>query len=455
MSTSSLLLWALAAAPVIGPSPGFKPPVPEVVALASGARAWVVSTPGLPLVHVAACVPAGSLADPQERPGLALLTATAVEEGGAGDKGPAEVLAAFDAQGTELEVTVGELCTTYTVTTLTARLEPVLAQLVDVLARPRFDTAAFESAKRRQLAELSQASDQPPFLAQLELRRRLFGSAPPGHIALGEAAALARMTVADARRFHEARYGSAGITFVVTGDVTAAAAKQLLDKVAPKPWLQAAPAVALGPLPAAAPAWVGVERPGLPQTVVLLGRAGVVAGDAAVPALELASTVLGGSFTSRLNQNLREAHGYTYGAGTELSLGKDYGLLAVRTSVRADVTGVALKEVLAEMKGLRTLSAAELAKARALQETALVSEFETGRMTALHLVSLLDAGLPFDHSSRKGARRAGVTPDQAVTAASQFEPAAFVVVLVGDRALVEKQLAKEFPGQAVTWVSPR
>lgn len=105
MSAPALLLLALAGlpgAPVLGPTAKFVPPTPVVRPLTSGARAWVVARPGLPLVHVAGCVTAGSVADPKGQAGLAQLTAMTIEEGGAGDKTPAEVLATFDAQGTEL-----------------------------------------------------------------------------------------------------------------------------------------------------------------------------------------------------------------------------------------------------------------------------------------------------------------------------------------------------------------
>jgi zinc protease len=456
MSASALLVLALAGlpgAPVVGPAPKFVPPTPVVRPLASGARAWVVSRPGLPLVHVAVCVTAGSVADPQGKAGLAQLTAMAIEEGGAGDKTPAEVLATFDAQGTELEVRTDDVCTTFAFTVLAPRLEPTLRQLVDLLARPRFEPAAFESVKKRQLAEISQALDEPRLIASAQLRKRLYGELPAGHPARGDTASVSALTVEDVKKFHTAHYAPPGVTFVLVGEVTVEGAQKLLDGMAPKAWLPGTSALTMA-LPAkATPSWVGIDRPGLAQTTLSLGRVGVLSTDATVPALELAATVLGGSFTSRLNQNLREKHGYTYGASARVSAGRLFGSLGVGTAVRADVTGVALREALNELRGLQTLSADELAKAKALADSSLVGAFESGAAAAATFVQLVEVGLPPDDLARASARSAAVTQPQAIAAAASFDPAEFVVVLVGDRAKVGKQLEQAFPGHAITWVT--
>lgn len=449
---NALVLVALAAAPVLSPPPTFTPPSPVVRTLASGARLWVVPQPGLPLVHVAACVNAGALQVAGTQSGLALLTAQAVEEGGAGDKTPAQVLATFDTQGVELHVGTDDVCTSFAFTALSSRVEPALRQLVEMLARPRFDAVAFESVKKRQLADISQSLDQPRALAHLELMKRLFSGTPAEHDALGEAAHVKALGLDDVKRFHAAHYASAGITFIMTGDVTAEAAQKLLDGIAPKAWLTAA-ANTTFPAASPTPGWYGVDRPGQAQTQLQVGKLGVLANDPARPERELAATVLGGAFTSRLNQNLREKHGYTYGASARVDAGRTYGYQMVGTAVRTDVTAEALRETFNELSSLKTLSADELAKAKALNQTNLVAGFSSGRATLGTFVQVLEAGLPPDDLTHAPSRAAAVTLDRATAAAATFDPAGTVVVLVGDRAVVEKQLAKVFPGQTVTWSS--
>ncbi len=451
----SLLALAAAAqpkgAPVIPAPRPWVPPTPQVRTLACGATAWVAERPGVPLVSLVVSAPAGSMRDGRGQRGLAMLVARVMEEGGAGARSGSELLAAFDVLGAELNAGASEESATFSVVLPAAKLEPVLALLVDVLARPRFEAQAFGSARQRQLAEFTAMEDEPNAVSWRLLSGQLYGSGPRAHPALGVPADVGQLTLEAARAFYAAHYGSAGLSFSVAGDVTADRFQKLFDGLAAKPWGGAAPVVFANPTDLPPAAWVGFDKPGAAQTVVLLGRVFPSVTDPAVPPTELVATVVGGSFTSRLVQNLREAHGYSYGAWARLLPGRDSSLLVAGSQVRTDVTAEALTELLRELGRADTITAEELEKARRLGRSEVVQELGAGVVEAMAHASDQVLGLSPDALARRLLAWDAVTLPQATQAAQAFEPKAFSVVLVGDRKRIEKALQKAFPGQAIAW----
>ena len=145
-------------------------------------------------MHVNVVVTAGSLHDPPGKPGLAALTATAVEEGGAGDLGPAEVLAAFDALGTQLAVGASTEATDLSFSVLTPKLDAAVKLTADLLTRPRFDATAFGSVQKRRVAEIAEARDDRRMLATEVLMSSMYGDGPRGHLSHGTPAAVAAMS---------------------------------------------------------------------------------------------------------------------------------------------------------------------------------------------------------------------------------------------------------------------
>jgi zinc protease len=452
--SSSMLTLSLAGIPVIGPAPAWTPPLPVEKPLVSGARLWVSPKKGVPLVHLVLSVPAGSAADPKGQEGLAALTATVLEEGGAGSRSGAQLLEAFEALGTTLEVTPEVMVVRYSFSVASNRFDEALALLLDVIRAPRFEPAAFESAKSRQVAELVADGDDPGYVALQKLMGALFRGTARAHLSAGLPKSVAALTLEDVKKFYQVHYGSAGLTVVVSGDISADGVKQKLDALAPKAWLKAPDSIATYTAPAGgiAPTVVAVDKPGAAQTVVMVGKLGPAAADASLPALEQVGTVLGGSFTSRLNQNLREKNGYTYGVRTQVVGGKDVGLMLVQSKIRTAVTGEALEQLFLELGQANTVTEAELTKARALGETDLVEQFSSGANAAATLAGLVALGRPADWLSKQKARNAAVTVAAAQEAAKAFQPAGLVVVLVGDRQAIEKNITSRLSGRSIGWV---
>jgi len=438
----------LTAAPVIGPAPKWSPPAVQVRTLSSGAKLWVVPQHAVPLVHVGVVVNAGSLFDLPGREGLASIVVTGVEECGAGERTGAQVRAEFDALGTALESMAMTEGAALAFSVTTPQLQTALALTGDLLTKPRFEPKALEGVQARLRSELVTMMDSPQALASMHLAEELYGTAPRGHLAVGTTLGLAAVTLDEVKNFHAEHWGSASTTFVLVGDIEPDAAKALLDKLLPRPWGK--PAATPPPSPAASAHWVAFDKPGAPQTVVALAQGAVNAGDPEAVPLELVATVLGGSFTSRLVQNLREKHGYTYGVGATLAAGRERAL-KVSTAVKTEVTAPAMTELVNELNGAGTVSDDELAKARALGDADLVDGFASGERLLWTLSTLIMNGEAPDTLGKEQAQRAATTLEQAKKSAARFASSNFTVVLVGDKAKIEKDVAKAFPSQKLEW----
>jgi zinc protease len=444
----SSLSWAQEV-PVIKAAPVWSAPVPQEKTLASGAKAWILNKRGVPLVHVALVANAGSYADPVGKEGLAALTATLMTEAGAGVRKPAEVLEAFEALGTELNVSTTGDGAIFGFSVLSTRLNEALALATDILSKPTFDAGAFESIKQRRVAELVAMGDEPTQVAMAQLMKSLYG----GHLALGIASQVQTITLDDVKAFYMAHYASTDCRFILVGDIDAETAKSKIDAVSAKAWLKASPTGT--PHQVAKPVTtVGIDRPGAAQTVLLLGRAGVGSKAEGYPALRQIATVLGGSFTSRLVQNLREKHGYTYGVRAQAIGEKSDGILMVQTSVRTDVTAEALEQLMLELNTIANVSQAEIDKSRALAMATLVQGFGSGAQASYAFAQSALSDLSADWLSKAGQRNEAVKLAAAQAASKQFGADGFTLVVVGDRKAIERKLKEKAPTRPITWVSP-
>ncbi|MGZ3443143.1 MAG: M16 family metallopeptidase, partial [Polyangia bacterium] len=248
--------------------------------------------------------------------------------------------------------------------------------------------------------------------------------------------------VADLRAFWSAHYRLSAITFVLVGDTDVHAASTRLahgDPRKPKPATPAPPPPAPTPPPARV---VLVDRPGASQSQIRVGHLGAARATPDFAALTLLETVLGGSFTSRLNLNLREKHGYTYGARASFELRTVAGPFVAAAGVRTDVTAAALAETVAEIAGMRApLSAAELEKGRQLVMHTIVEAFGDGNDGAGYFADLAAHRIPLDAWSKLPAELGALDVATTTRAAARlFRPEELTIVVVGDRKAIEPAL---------------
>lgn len=427
--------------PTLGPPPAFDPPPVERFTLTGGLDVLLVESHDVPLVQVDVVVRAGAVDDPAEKRGLAGMVAAMLDEG-AGGRSALELAEAVETLGAELSTGAGAHTTVVRLHAPVARLEPALGILADVVRRPAFPPEELERQRMARLTTLLQWRDEPAALASIWLSRSLYGEAHPyGSPILGTALGLAALSASDLEAFHSARFGPARATLIVVGDVTREGVTALLE-AAFGDWGGDPTATAGAPPDAGQVAERRiylVDVPGAPQTEIRIGRIGVPRRTEDYHALEVMNTILGGSFSARLNQNLREDKGYSYGAFSYFDYRPAAGLFVALAAVQTEVTAPALTEFVRELEAiLEPVSGAELERARNYLALGFPQAFQTVAGTAAMLAELVAHDLPIDTYDRY------VEEIQAVTAAdvqrvarATLDPARVTIVVVGDRAQVE------------------
>jgi predicted Zn-dependent peptidase len=425
----------------------FVPPVPVMGRHASGLEVWHLDRPALPLVELALVLPVGRDHEPAEKAGLAALTAALLQEG-AGDRDGAAFAAALEELGARLDVRVGERQTVLHLSVLRRNLDPAVDLLLEALRHPRFAPEDVERVRALTIEQLRQDLEDPALLARQVTWAAWWGDDHPyGRPVGGRPETVAALTLEDVRSFHKLMSRPAGGLLVMAGDLRVDEAVRVADDIdhdwpstgTPNPNAVRLP----GPKSASEPRVLLVDRPGAPQTVVRW----VLPADEAAGDRRLTSDVLnvlfGGSFTSRLNRNLREEHGYTYGAGSRFVRWPECVVLQANSAVRTDVTGASLKEFLAEFARLKAGDITE-AESQSAQATALADLVEsTGDLSGLvstWLTRRERAETPADlvsDASRLGTLRSEDV-DKLGTMLAQPEHA--LLVLVGDAQAVLPQL---------------
>jgi zinc protease len=443
--------------PALPPPPPFVPPVPVTYTRPNGMTVWILERHALPIVSIQVVVPAGAATDPADKGGLALATANMLDEG-AGTRGALDISRDVDRLGATLSTGAYADYAFAAVTTLKKNLAPAAAILGDVIVKPSFLPVEWKRVHDLWMNELKARASEPDAVAGVVSLRQLFGSDPYGHPSNGTLKSAGRVTLEDVKKFYGTAWRPDRATVVVAGDVTRAELDPLLDQVlgawkAPKgaaaPSTEAksngkAPTMP-GNTPARAQRVVVVDRADAPQSVLALVRPGVAADDPEAPALVRINTALGGSFTSRLNQDLREEHGWSYGAHSRFSFNKQRGLFSAQAAVHTEHTGEALKAMLADIEALARegLTDEEVEKTRLIARGELVDAFESVDAAARRLARNAGVGLPADHEAKAATALDRATKDDLrKLAAAHVDPKNAIIVIVGPRAKIQPQLEK-------------
>jgi zinc protease len=417
----------------------------EQAKLDNGLTVLVSTRKELPLMFVGMAFASGGSQDAKGKGGLADLTYKMLVEG-AGGKDSQALDQAFQDLGVSPSVSVDPDGAFIGVRVLKRNADAALALLTDVVRKPNFAQKDFDRRKKLQLAELVRAMGSPGFLAQQAYLDTVFGAEHPyGHPVSGLPATVEAVTLQDVKGFYQKNVGPRAAALVITGDVTLDEAVALAKKSFGD-WKGNAAPPAVPPTPAAPQRQqlVYVAKPGLDQTVMVLGRPGVAAGHPDEHALQLAMTVFGGFFGSRLNMNLREDKGYSYGAGASIDPRLGVGPLTASSAVRANVTGPALTEFFHEMKGIRErpITEKELAAAREGLIRAIPGEFESVEGLGSSAAQLFWLRLPMDEYARTVEGLEKATPAEVQRVAEAYlGPDAMQVVLVGDPEVIQQQVA--------------
>jgi zinc protease len=428
--------------PALGPAPVLRLPPVQTAALPNGLLLAVVEMHKVPVVDVSLVLDAGSVDDPADLPGLATFTANMLDEG-AGRRSALEISEEADFLGASLSTGASYDVANVSLHVPKRQFGPALDLMADVVLRPTFADAEITRQRDLRRAQILQQRDQPVAMAGLAFPAIVFGTQHPyGRPLNGTEASTALLDRDRVMQFFRAYYRPQNAKLLVVGDITLAEAQRLVAErfgawgreTAPP-----APAAAAAAPPVARTIYL-VDKPGAAQSVIRIGNVGVSRSSPDYFPLEVLNTILGGSFTSRLNQNLRETHGYTYGASSQFAMRRMAGPFQAGASVQSAKTDSALIEFMRELRRIRDqeVPQAELDKAKAYIALGLPGNFETTGGAAGQYRSLLAFGLPLDYFGTYIDHVNAVTAADVQRVARQYIDLDHVaIVVVGDRSQVE------------------
>ena len=432
-------------APVPGAAPVLTLPAVQQARLSNGLGLRLVEMHEVPVVRIALVFRNGAAADPAGKPGVASLTAAMLDEG-AGSRSALEISDEAAFLGASLATGSSYDASFVTVGVPVARIEPALALLADVALKPTFPAADLERLRSELLTNMLQTRDNPAAIASLAFPRLLYGTTHRyGTAENGTPESVKVLTADDLRAFHRAHYRPDAAQLIVVGDVKLDGVLPLLERAFSN-WS----ASGASPTPATVPdarqpaarRVVLVDKPGAAQSQIRIGWIGVPRSTADFFPLTVANTILGGSFTSRLNTNLRETHGYAYGASSQFVMRRQAGPFVGAAGVQTDKTAESVREFFNEFEGIRKpIPADEFGKAQRNVALSFPGDFETTGDLLARLQSQAVLGLPDDVYSTYVQKVMAVTPSDAARVTTQYiQPTRFLVVVVGDRAKVEAPL---------------
>ena len=432
-------------APKPGPAGALHLPVPEKFKLSNGLTVLYNERPGLPLVAANLVMHAGSGSNPVDKPGLASMTARMLQQGTAA-RTALQIADRAAELGATLNTGAGTDTTGVTTRALSRNFPEALELLADVALHPAFPQSEIERVRSERLTAIVQEKDEPFTVAFRVLAAALYGPHYTyGVPDSGTSESINAITREDMLHFWQKNYFPDDGALVVTGNMKLAALKPLLEKDFGA-WKPGKPAAATMGTPETTDAkLILVDRPGAPQTTLACFSMGLARSTLDYVPVEVMNTDLGGLFSSRINMNLREEHGYTYGALSFFVYHRSPGPFISGADVRTDVTAPATTELLKELKRMRDtqMTAEELHLAKDSIARSLPGRFERGTDAAASFGELFTFDLPLDYYSTLPDKINAVTAEQAQAVAQKYIlPDKIIVLAIGDRAKIEEDMEK-------------
>lgn len=430
--------------PQPGPAREYRFPAFERRMLTNGLTLLIAPTHSLPVVTVLAIVDAGAVAEPPGQEGVAQLTARALNEGT--PKYDGEALTDYLEQlGTSIGGGADWDSASLAMTVLHDNLDNAFAHFAEVLITPTFPEAAIERLKGERIAELMQIESEPRELADEKFDEYIYETASRFRLPLGGSKqSVERLTRNEVVAFHAARFRPAATTLIIVGDVDSSVAVSMVEGVLGAWSGDSAPRASASDRPVRTSRAVRIVRKeGAPQSEVRIGHVGVPRTHPDYFSITVMNAVMGGLFSSRINLNLREVHGYTYGASSAFDWRREAGPFVVGTAVASDVTVPAIEETLKEIDRMRSepISESELSLATSYLEGVFPIRYETTAAIAAALATLTVYGLPVDWYDTYRARMGAVSVADVLAAArAHVHPESMQIVIVGDAGAIREPL---------------
>ena len=433
-------------------SPPYTFPAIEKSTLANGLRLWTVHHPQVPIVALMLLLRRGAASDPPGKEGLAAVTADMLDEG-TGDRSAIDMHEAVARLGAQFDTDIGSDGTVASITVLSRFAGRALALLSDMIVRPAMREADFARVRQLRLHRLTQIRDMPGAVADRAFLKLLYGIHPYGHSPLGNEASLASMTIDEVRAFHAQAIGPSDATLVAVGDCDHAEIERFArEAFADWTGTSNGEVTATADLPRGARLNV-VPRPHAPQSELRIGHVAVGRDTPDYHALLVANAVLGGQFVSRINLNLRENKGITYGARTAFEFRRLPGPFVLQVSVQTSATTNAIEESIREIsdiRGPRPVTPEELSLGIAGITRGYARNFETADQIARAAMQLALYDLPDDYYVQFVPRIERITIDEVSRVmAEHVDPARLTTLVVGDLDAIGPDLGRLGLGEPV------
>jgi zinc protease len=431
--------------PKPGPVHALNLPEPDIFKLSDGLTVYYHYRPGLPVVAANLVFNTGSGANPVDKPGLASFTANMLQQGTQA-RNAIQIADEAALLGTGLSSHASMDASSVGGSSLTKNFPGVLDLISDVVLHPTFPPDEVERQRASRLAAFADERSDPDTIIARTAVSALFGpKSPYGYDNAGTEPSVKAMTREDMMNFWKTHYVPSNAALVVSGNIPVKDLKSLAESkfAAWKGGESAAPTA--GALESTKAKIVIVDRPGAQQTQVRLLQMGVDRSTPDYPELEVMNSELGGLFSSRINLNLREEHGYTYGAQSFFVYRRSLGYFGAGGGIRTDATGPAVAEIMKEIHRMidTSMTPEELSLAKDSQSRSLPGIFETNSGEAGALSEIFVYNLARDYFSTLPERLNAVTSEDAEAVARKYlHPDQLILVCVGDRAKIEPQLVK-------------
>lgn len=402
--------------------------------LANGLRILVAENRNAPLVSLRALVPAGADHDTAPLAGLASITADMLDEG-AGNRDAIQLAEDVGLLGGALGTGADWDATYISLDVLSRNMEPSMQIFGDVTVRPTLPADGLERVRAERLNDILQQRNEPNAIAGKRFANLLYGTGVYGNTIIGNPESVPRITLDDVRRFYKEHYIPNHSSIVVSGDVDAANVIELVKRALGEWQPGTAPAhPTAAPRPIEASRIYVIDRPQAVQSEIRVGHLGVPRACEDYFPLSVMNAIFGGVFNSRINLNLRERHGYTYGARSQFVFRRQAGPFVVSAPVRNEVTRESVSEMLSELRRIRTgdIDDRELDDTKNYLMGVFPATVQTATDIASRLVDMELYGLPEDYFDRYRENIAAVTREEITRVANKYlDPDRVLIVIVG------------------------
>ncbi len=426
--------------PVLPPPKSLKLPQLVRFELLNGLKVILMEKHNVPLIQLNVIIKAGTVDDPQQKEGLANITFDMIDEGNAG-KTSLEIADEIDFLGAKIVTKAGQHFSGIYLHAPVSKFDDALKIMGDIILKPDFPEVELKRKKKEYLNTISQWHDQPTTIANIAFNKLLFSDNHPyGKPSIGNENSIKNFSIDDLKQFYSKYFKANNAFIIAVGDIKKNELKNKLEKIFGN-WRKGEIKETKIPEPKQVEKRIVylIDKPNSAQSVIYIGRVGAKRLTDDYNSIIVMNTILGGSFTSRLNNNLREEHGYTYGAGSRFIFRPVAGSFVAYSSVQTEVTDKALTEFFKELNGIREpIPNDELNRAKNLVALSYPQNFQSVEEIALQIEELIEYDLPDNFFNEYVKNMLNVKSEEVNTAAKKYiVPEEMIVVVLGDKSKIE------------------